>query len=229
MRRTLVIPFILLLLGCAAEEKRLALSPLPEGINPPAPLMEDTEGSLWRGEGPRNQYFVDLKARWIGDVVTVKIVEMNVASKEAKTETDRESEVDAKIDTFFGAPSHFGLPKIWPGGFKPEVKGGMESDFEGSGSTSRTVKFIATITARVVDVLPNGNLVIEGRREVRINREKEYLVIRGIVRPEDIGPDNTVLSTAIADARIAYSGSGVISDKQGPGFLARILDWVWPF
>ncbi len=217
------------LMGCGPHKQEVAWVPSPQPSYIPSHPEPKAEGSLWTEEGGRNYFFVDRKARWLNDVVTVKIVEMNVATKKASTESSRKSEIDAGIDTFFGAPLHFGLKHIWPGGFKPEVKAGIESDFEGSGTTSRSVNFVATITCRVVEVLPNGNLVIEGYREVKINREKEYIALSGIVRPEDIGPDNTVLSTAVADARIEYSGSGVLSDRQGPGFLTRVLDLIWPF
>ncbi|RLA79841.1 MAG: hypothetical protein DRG33_03385 [Deltaproteobacteria bacterium] len=226
-RKVFLILALAMLLGCAAHKEEVAWVPSP--MVPTPPPEPRGEGSLWIDEGGRNHLFLDNKARWLNDLVTVKIVEVNQAKGEASTESGRESSVDASIDTFFGAPSHFGLKHIWSGGFKPELKAGIESSFEGSGTTSRSMKILATITCRVVQVLPNGNLVIEGRREVKVNREREYIVLSGIVRPEDIAPDNTVLSTAVADARIEYSGSGVISDRQGPGILTRVLDLIWPF
>lgn len=226
MRTFLTLALMALLVGCGPRRDEVSWVPTPPIPTPPREPVG--EGSLWVDEG-RNHYFLDNKARWLNDLVTVKIVEVNQAQSAASTESSRGSSVDAGITSFFGAPSHFGLPHIWPGGFKPEIKAGIESTFEGSGTTSRSIKVLATITCRVVQVLPNGNLVIEGIREVKVNREREYIALRGVVRPQDIGPDNTVLSTQVADARIEYSGSGVISDRQGPGILTRVLDWVWPF
>jgi flagellar L-ring protein precursor FlgH len=87
----------------------------------------------------------------------------------------------------------------------------------------------ARLTARVVRVLDNGNLLIEGRRQLTLNAEDQFIVITGVIRPEDIAADNWVLSSNIADARILYTGSGVLADKQHPGWMTRALDWVWPF
>jgi len=87
----------------------------------------------------------------------------------------------------------------------------------------------ATISARVMEVLDNGNLSIEGRRQLTVNEEDQFIIITGIIRPEDITADNVIESQFIADARIVYTGKGVINDKMRPGWLTRILDWVWPF
>jgi len=217
---------LMFLFGCSnmtEVQKREVLFPI-------FPTKEEplSEGSLWREDG-RGFLFSDRKAKRIGDTVTVKILESSLASQAAKAESSRSSSVDASINSFLNAPLHFGLKNIWPGGLRPEIKSKMESDFKGEGTTSRSSKIIATLTCHVVAVLPNGNLLIEGQREMFINREREYIKLRGIVRPEDIGPDNTVLSTFLADARIEYGGRGIISDKQRPGFLGRLLDLLWPF
>jgi flagellar L-ring protein precursor FlgH len=87
----------------------------------------------------------------------------------------------------------------------------------------------ASITARVMDVTPEGNLYIRGTREVKVNNETQYITLTGMIRPEDISPDNTILSSYIADAKIAYAGSGSVSDKQRPGWLMRAVDFIWPF
>lgn len=218
------------LIICTAclPEKRSGISYSDPSLFLPQKAEPLNQGSLWR-EGKEAFLFTDNRARGVGDLVTVKVVETHSAVNQAKTETSRDSGVQARVDTFLGAPLHFGLDKIWPGGFKPEVSASTKMDFQGEGTTSRSTQIIATITCRVVQVLPNGNLIIEGHREVKLNKEREYITLRGIVRPEDIGPDNSVLSTAISDAIIEYSGRGVVSEKQGPGFLTRILDLIWPF
>lgn len=155
-------------------------------------------------------------------MVTVKIVENAEALKSASTKTSRDSSLSASVSSFFGAPLNVG-------GFKPEASGSLKNDFEGSGTTQRKDTLVATMTAKVVDVLPHGLLRVEGYREVLINNERQYIILRGVVRPEDIGADNTVLSSAVADAQIAYAGQGVVSDKQKPGWVGRILDHIWPF
>ncbi len=87
----------------------------------------------------------------------------------------------------------------------------------------------ATITARVMDVMPNGNLAIEGKREIYVNNEKKEILLQGVVRPKDIAFDNTISSTQIADAKVIYTGIGVVGEKQRPGWGARLFDFVWPF
>jgi flagellar L-ring protein precursor FlgH len=105
----------------------------------------------------------------------------------------------------------------------------VSSKFNGSGSTTRKENLNATITARVIDVLANGNMLIEGRRNVLVNNEDQIIILTGTVRPRDVTPDNLVNSNLIADARIAYSGKGIISDRQQPGWLMGVIDKVWPF
>jgi len=109
------------------------------------------------------------------------------------------------------------------------INANTKNDFEGSGETTRNGFLTATITARVVDVLGNGNLAIEGKREVVINEEKREILVQGIVRPRDLDYNNSVASSLIADAKIIYTGVGIVSEKQKPGWMARIVDAVWPF
>ena len=109
------------------------------------------------------------------------------------------------------------------------IAGTTNNTFQGSGATARKGELAASITARVTEVLPNGNLKILGKREIRVNNETQYLALTGIVRPRDISSENVVLSTYISDAKIVYTGTGVVNDPQSPGWLVRVLDTVWPF
>ena len=172
-------------------------------------------------------YTDDFKARRKGDIVTIVITENASASKEAKTDTSRASTVNAGIPNFLGLEragfikNNLDLSNL--------LNADVKSSYAGSGSTSRQETLNATISAKVLDVLPNGNLLIEGRREVRVNNEDQLIIINGTVRPTDIGPDNIVNSTFVADARISYSGKGIISDRQSPGWLMNVVDKLWPF
>lgn len=174
-------------------------------------------------------YFRDLRALQVGDVVTINIVETSKASKKASTVTERNSSINAGISNLLGYEQKMG--KIFPDAFDNEVmfKASMANQFDGSGSTSRDETMVASITARVMDVLPNGYLHIRGTREVRVNNESQFITLSGIVRPIDISPDNTILSSFISDAKIEYTGQGSVSDKQRPGWLMRVVDLVWPF
>ncbi len=189
----------------------------------------NSDGSLWTQSRDRG-FFNDLRARRVGDLVTVNIVETSKASKTATTTTGRESSINAGISNLLGYETK--LSKIGvPGQFSNEamLKASMTNDFNGSGQTTRDESMTAAITARVVEVTPNGNLVIKGTREIKVNNENQMITLMGIIRPEDISPDNTILSSYIADARIAYAGRGAVSDKQRPGWLLRAVDYVWPF
>lgn len=178
------------------------------------------EGSLWNPSVSYSLY-ADLKARNVGDNVTINIVEAASASKNATTKTSRNSDIDASWSGVLAKMSG-----DWVGS---EVKSAYANSFNGQGETTRKSSLNAFITVRVIQVLPNGNLVVQGSREVQVNNENQFINIQGVIRPEDISSANIVLSTFVADAKIELNGQGVVSDKQRVGWLTRILDWVWPF
>ena len=193
-----------------------------------AAYMPPENGSLWSDQNDFGNLFTNPKARRIGDIVTVRIVESSSATNKASTKTGRSSSVSASVDGFFGLENKYSANSPFFNPFS-KVAGGLESDFGGSGTTQRSGDLTAIITARVVDVLPNGNMIIMGSREVMVNREKQEITLSGIVRPRDVSAENVILSNYISDAKIAYSGSGVINDRQRPGWLSRAIDAVWPF
>jgi flagellar L-ring protein precursor FlgH len=189
-----------------------------------APARE--EGSLWSSAQSNNLYS-DVKARSVGDIVTINIVESSSASKNAETKTERESGLSANWTGLFELIAKGLKIHKTPIGVSHQID--FSNQFDGKGETTRTSSMTAYITARVVHVLPNGNLVIRGTRQIQVNNENQYISIRGMIRPEDISSTNIILSTFVAEAVIELNGYGVISDKQSPGWLARIVDWVWPF
>ena len=196
------------------------------------------EGSLWQENGVFSDMFKDAKAWNVGDIVTIKIEESSKATNKANTKTGRSSSLEAGIDTLFGLEDWYEdevldrvsdkWPKINPFG-NPSVKGSMSSDFDGSGTTTRSGDLSAYMTAQITEVMPNGNFKIVGTREVMVNNENQLIILSGVIRPRDVSPDNIVLSTFISNARIAYSGSGIVDDRQRPGWLANLLNTIWPF
>lgn len=229
--------------GCSGNRQNIqpAIQPMPPQqmiVRQPAAAPEDNVGSLWQARSSFNGLFIDTKARNVGDIVTVKIDESAKASNKANTETERSSGLEAGIDKLFGFEDWWQdeilpevgskWPKINPFG-NPSVKGSLKSDFKGDGETSRSGNLEAFITCRVVDVMANGNLKIVGTREVMVNHENQLIILSGTIRPRDISDRNVILSTFVADAKIAYSGSGVVDDRQRPGWLANLLNNVWPF
>ena len=183
--------------------------------------VKPTGGSLWGDNAAPISLFQDAKASRVGDTVTVNIVENAQGTKSAETKTAKSSTLKAQATSFFGAPS--GVTN------RLNADTSFADSYDGSGSIARSGTLTAYITTVVTDVLPNGNLVVAGQRDVTINAEQETITLSGIVRPEDIDHTNTVLSTHVADAVIEYSGRGVINDKQRPGWAMRILSWIWPF
>ncbi|NOX21363.1 MAG: flagellar basal body L-ring protein FlgH [Nitrospirae bacterium] len=223
--------FLALISGCASSSKTLP-PPSPAYINSstmqaykPVP---QSPGSIYQD---RASLFEDRRARRLNDLVTVLIVERVSGSKKAETAAGRDSSIDAAITKFFGIPLDFNQSNLFGKGnaFSPSTASTIKNDFKGTGETTREGSLRGTITARVVDVLPNGNLVIESRKEITLNFEKQVLVLKGIIRPEDISNNNTIESTRIADAQIYLVGEGIIDEKQSPGWLGRIVDKVWPF
>lgn len=194
----------------------------------PVPETTTADGSLWSDDAPLTAMFIDQKARTVGDIVTIKIAESSEATNKATTATDRSSSLSASVEAFFNAEKRFPADQPFFNPFS-KIAGGMESEFEGSGTTRRSGDLNAYITALVTQVLPNGNLVVTGSREVLINNENQIIQLSGVVRPRDINSRNQVLSTYVADARISYSGSGVVNDRQKPGWLTNIVMKVWPF
>lgn len=184
--------------------------------------------SLWFEAQHTNWLFTDRKATHVNDVVTIQIIEESVAKNKAETKTNRGSSIGAGLSGLFGLEKT--LARSNPDmNLETLIGAKFNNKFTGKGETSRSGKLIATISAIVVDVLPNGNLKIQGRRTVKVNNEQEIIILTGIIRPRDVSAENVVLSTAIADAQIEYIGRGVVADKQKPGWLSRGLDKVWPF
>lgn len=214
----------MILPGCVAAPNvsgKLVVPALP----PPK-----TAGSLWQEENGRAYLYEDMRAMRVGDILTIKVVENVKGSKSADTATQRNSTLNNSLaGTGVG---YIGLPGIRLG---DEARRGFGIDasasnkFGGKGATSRADALTGTISSIVTEVLPNGDLRIEGRREVTVNSEKQLMSISGIVRRVDVDTKNTVFSTAIADAKIEYSGVGVLDEVQRPGWLVRVLNWVYPF
>jgi flagellar L-ring protein precursor FlgH len=182
-------------------------------------------------DGPLNELFINPTARRVGDIVTIEIVESAEASNEADTSTERSSSLSWTLEKLFGMEDKYPITTGSHPWYNPfsSLKGSMADSFDGKGATTRKGALTADITAMVTDVLPNGNLKIKGSREVTVNNERQYITLTGIIRPKDISTDNIVKSTRISEARIAYSGAGMITDRQKPGWLATILNKVSPF
>ena len=215
-----------LVCGCSAGMAEMKARPIiaeePIRVSMPAP------GSIWAGENTHNLLYADRKARYVNDIVTIIISEQAQGGNKATTNTSRDTQNSADITALLGVDKSITNNNANMGG-KIELGGSSTNALKGTGDTTRGGNLAARLTARVTRVTQNGNLVIEGRRQLTVNSEDQFIIMSGIIRPEDITSDNLIYSQSIADARIIYTGDGVINDKMRPGWLTRVVDWVWPF
>ena len=170
-----------------------------------------------------NGLTLDTRARSVNDLVTIRVVESISAAGSADAALSKESDGAAALFSLFGIEDKL------PGFIDPTSLAGIRTntDFEGSGATTRNGSLFAILTARVAEVLPNGDLVVEGVREIDINGDRQILVLTGVVRPVDIGPTNVVPSSAIGQLRIRYFGQGLMRDNLQPGFIIRLLNRIF--
>jgi flagellar L-ring protein precursor FlgH len=179
--------------------------------------------SLWRN-GSRS-FFKDQRAHQIGDLLTVTVNITDQANFANETQRSRTNTEDSGITNFLGANLLTGKTAL-PGRI---LTADSTASSDGKGSVQRQESLTTNIAAVVTQLLPNGNMVVEGKQEIRVNFEKRELIVAGIVRPEDIQSDNTIDSSKIAQARIAYGGHGQITDVQQPRYGQQVMDVLLPF
>jgi flagellar L-ring protein precursor FlgH len=196
----------------------VALQPVPQ---PPAD--KPPTGSIWKESG--RSLVQDIKAHKVGDIVTITVSEKSEASKQATTTTGRTKDFSADFK-FQGlnVGDAVALDSL-----KTGYTGKFDNNFKGSGVTSKTDSMTAYMTATVVDVLPNGNLLIRGSRWTKVNEELQQIILEGIVRPIDINRKNQILSQNISDAKIFFVGKGPVTVQQKPGWLGQLFDVINPF
>ncbi len=236
---------VLLLTGCGDATRRISeigkepaftdpQRSLAQGARPismpmPTPQTGAPEAnSLWR-PGAR-AFFKDQRANTIGDILTVTVDISDQASLENSTNRSRAADEGAGIGALMGLETS-ALSRLFPADFDPAQMAEFDSNHSatGAGQMQRGESISLKIASVIYDVLPNGNLAILGRQEVRVNHELRQLTVTGIIRPQDINADNTVPSDKIAEARIAYGGRGTLSDVQKPRYGQELFDIVFPF
>jgi flagellar L-ring protein FlgH len=165
----------------------------------------------------------DVRARGVNDLVTIRVIESIAATGTADSKLDKSSNGSASVSKLFG------LETKAPGWLDPTSLVGASADtkFKGGGATSRSGELSAIVTARVAEVLPNGDLVLEGAREIDINGDRQIIVLTGVLRPADVLPGNVALSTSVGQLRIRYFGKGLIKDNLRPGWLIRVVNKIF--
>lgn len=215
---------IILLSGCSrtsvmARPGQVEYAPV-EPMMPPAAV--NTGGSIYTAAYAR-PWFEDIKARQVGDLLTVVLDEQTDASKSSSTEITKDNSTDISAPTILGQD-------VTLGGDPLSTSLDSANDFSGESDSEQSNNLKGSITVTVAQVLPNGNLVIQGEKWIAINQGDEYVRLRGIVRPVDIGPTNTISSTQVANAQITYKGKGATADANAVGWLARFfISPLWPY
>ncbi len=230
-----------LLAGCSSLDRFASLGEQPalsaienptsqpgyKPVHMPMPTPQPASyspNSLWRN-GSR-AFFKDQRAHQIGDILTVKVKITDKATLENETSRSRKNSEDSGIDNFFGKSK---IPFINSPMGSRIFTADSNGSSDGKGTVDRKEELQTNIAAVITQLLPNGNLVVEGKQEVRVNFEVRELIVAGIVRPEDIESDNTIDSSKIAQARIAYGGRGQITDVQQPRYGQQAADVLLPF
>lgn len=245
IRNGIVIMSLVLVTGCSSAAERLAnigkpppMAPIENPIEardyrpvsmpmPEAGEVNKSANSLWQPD--RQAFFKDQRASAVGDILTVLISIDDEAKLENETERIRSNSDEAGVPNFLGLESKLG--KVLPDAVSPDELVSMSSDLtnRGEGSIDRSEEIELKVAAVVSQILPNGNMVIHGRQEVRVNFEKRILQIAGVIRPEDISIQNAIPAEKIAEARIAYGGEGQITDVQQPRYGSQAFDILFPF
>ena len=218
----IAVSFMVTLAGCAGIESQShpAYAPMepivyttpPEGVTPASLYTEQRGLSL----------FADTRARSVGDIITVMLMESTQASKNADTALSRESGINMAAPTIFGRTNPgFSVEKYKDLTLEQSIA--AESEFSGNGASSQSNSLNGAIAVQVARVLPNGNLMVQGEKWLALNRGEEFIQLRGIIRPEDISPSNSIASTMVADARISYGGTGIIDRANTPGWFSKFF------
>ena len=221
----------MLLVGCNSAPKRdPAYAPSRPIVPPPAP---EGNGSIYQA-GFQVSWFEDMRARRVGDMLTVKLAEKTDASKKATTDVSKSNSTSITNPTLLGTTPRLDLPGILPLTSTNNLGLGTSlsssTDFAGEGSSEQNNELTGDITVTVVEVLPNGNLIVRGEKRIGINQGNEYIKISGIVRPADIDATNTVVSTKLADPTLIYIGDGPVAYSNVMGWLAKFfISAIFPF
>ena len=246
MRRALaLLPLAALLAGCGSAERLTRIGRAPEmaavadptrdpdwkPVTMPTPAPHDastlSSNSLWR---PGSRTFLrDSRAAAVGDLVTVLVSIQDQAQLQNETERSRDNSENLGIPRLLGLDASYA--RFFPNGVDPSslVSASSKNSSNGAGTVKRNETVTLRVAATVTQLLPNGNLVLSGRQQVRVNHEMRDLSIGGVIRPQDIASDNTVKHDRLAEARIAYGGRGTLSDVQQPRYGQQVLDAILPF
>ena len=199
----------------------------PPVVAPQKKIDASTNGSLMASTGLGASLFTDVRSFGVGDLITVRVVERNSAERSTETDLDRDSDFSTGFDVLGGLAN---LAKHNPTLDPSKILNqNTSSSHKGGGRTSRKDKISFLVTTSVRQVLPNGDLFVEGQRVVKVNEEEHHFYVSGVARPADVRTDNSISSTLLADAEVEFFGEGSLSTKAKQSWFMTALDWIWPF
>ena len=223
MRKMLPIALLLMGIGCSIPRRHDPNLLKKPGI----PLVEEapvaqplSEGSLWRDR----PFVADLRAYRVNDLVTLRISESTNAISKADVTTKRAGSNALSSPNLFSALAGFGI-----GSSIADKATSNTNKYAGTGTTGRSATFSTIVTARVVKVIGNGNLIVEGYRDIQLNNETQRLYVAGMIDPNRLDGANSIASGQVAELRIGYGGEGVVDETLKPGYISRLLNYIWPF
>lgn len=220
MRAVLIVTMAVLLAGCSSSPPEPVVVEPYEPVVIPENAYGVPNGSIYQAQNGYIPLFEDQRPRRTGDIITIILEEQVSATKNASSQSSRASNIGVDLE---GLPD--ALEQLAEYGFSV----GSANDFAGSGGSSASNQFSGVITVQVMQVLPNGNLRVRGEKQIAINQGTEYIRFSGVVNPRSINGQNSVLSTAVAEARLEYIGDGYINDAQKQGWLQRFFNYIAPF
>lgn len=224
MWKSLPILMALLAVGCSLPKRHdptLTKKPRIPYVDEAPAAEAASEGSLWRDRSVVS----DLRARGLNDLVTIRISESTSALSKADVGTSRDGSNSLSAPSLF---ARLGGEAVGAGSIAAKTTA-TKNAFKGTGTTGRSATFTTQVTARVVKVLGNGNIIFEGFRDIQLNNESQRLYVAGMLDPNRLDRDNSIASAQIAELRIGYGGQGVVDETLKPGYVSRLLSYIWPF
>lgn len=221
---------LVVLAGCATPSKPTPGDPRYSPVMPVAPAPASKAAGSIYASGAGISLWEDKRARRIGDIITVFLDEKTISSKSNKTDITKEDSLDMNVDSIMGVEPSFHMPGFPNKRFTLGADAQNNREFAGDAGSDQSNRLVGQISVTVAEVLSNGVMVVRGEKWMTLSQGDEFIRLEGLLRPSDIAPDNTVISSRMADARITYSATGALADAQEQGWASRVFNspW-WPF
>lgn len=230
MRTVVVIFSLSIMLGCSSANKPTPGDPRYAPVMPPTPAASSKAAGSIYASGAGISLWEDKRARRVGDIITVYLDEKTISSKSNKTDISKEDTLKMDVGSVMGVEPSFHVPGFPGKRFTLDSDAKNAREFAGDAGSDQSNRLVGQISVTVAEVLPNGVMSVRGEKWMTLSQGDEFIRLEGLLRPSDIAPDNTVISSRMADARITYSATGALAEAQEQGWMSRVFSsrW-WPF